>query len=186
MFRLVFLFLLSAGILVAAFHRRSHRNDRARAAVDRSVNVREAGVTFRDSAPPLGPGDVRIQNSDSSVQIAIVGNKVVGGLSPKTLDKVRRGTDTSAVSGNGLGATIERAVKSSVQSALSKQVEYPVAEINDVRYENGKLTFYWKDGKKMRLLENTHVDNHPVLETFRPDEANRFIQAFHARKSRGP
>jgi len=51
-----------------------------------------------------------------------------------------------------------------------------------VRYEAGKLEFFWKDGSRMRLFENANVDKKPVSETFRPQDAERFIAAFKARK----
>ena len=66
----------------------------------------------------MQPGDIRIASVDSGVDLALLGDTISGGLSAKTLAKVKHETDTGAVKGSGLGAEIERMVKGSVQSAL--------------------------------------------------------------------
>ena len=49
----------------------------------------EGSASHRDSALVLGPGDVKITNEDSSVDMAVVGQKIVVRLSDKTMAKVR-------------------------------------------------------------------------------------------------
>ena len=120
----------------------------------------------RDSALVLGPGDVRIVNEDSSVEMALVGQRIIVRLSDKTMAKVRRETDTMGIKDSGFGGSIERMVKRTVQSALGQQFEYPLAV----------------NGRQLRLLANTKVGGKKLLESFRPDDARRFVAAVNAKK----
>lgn len=164
---------LAAAVLLTACH-----SERAR----RREQQRAMTMAPRDSLT-LGPGDIRIVNADSSVELALVGDKVESGLSDKTLKEVATKTDTSEDSGSGLGASIARTVKSAVRGALSRRVTYPVSDIQDVRYEDGRLKFIWKDGKPMTLIENANVNGKKVLNSFRPADAQAFVTAFRARKA---
>ena len=168
---LVVLALLAAGVAC--------RHDRDEDAANR------ARFTARDSALTLGPGDIEILNTDSSVAMALVGNRIVVRLSDKTMAQVRRETDTSAVADSGLEGSIERLVKRTVQSALSQQVQYPLSDIREARYENGEIKFE-TGGRRPRLLTNTKVGHRRLLESFRPDDAERFVAAVNARKRRTP
>jgi len=141
-------------------------------------------IVSRDTAVrPLAPGDVRIASVDSSIELAVIGDSVVGGFGKKVLDEIKEKTDTSAVAGSGFGASIEKLVKTSVAGALSKQVEYPIASIRDVKYEDGRLEFYAEDGSRMRFFENKHGSRPDSGNVFRQEDAQRFVDAFHARKS---
>ena len=74
-------------------------------------------------------------------------------------------------------------MKTSVAGALSKQVEYPISSIRDVKYEDGRLEFYAENGSRMRFFENKHDSKPDSGTVFRPEEAQRFIDAFRARKN---
>lgn len=137
-------------------------------------------VGQRDSLV-LGPGDVMITNRDSSVDLALVGQKIVVRLSDKTMEKVRRETDTSAVKDSGFGGSIERLVKRTVQSTLGQQFDYSLSDVRDARYENGAIVLD-VNGKEPRLLANTKVGGEKVMESFRPEDAQRFVAAVNARK----
>lgn len=142
-------------------------------------------LASRDSVRTLGPGDVRITNVDSAVEIAVIGDSVVAGFGPRTLADIRRGTDTSAVTGTGFGADLEKFVKRTVADALDHEIKFAVADIGDVRYEDGTLRFYKNDGTRMKMFQSMTISNKPVSETFSEPEAERFIAAFRARKAKG-
>ena len=142
-----------------------------------------AKFASRDSTRTLGPGDVRIASTDSAVEVAIVGDTIVAGLGKKVLDEVRSKTDTAVVAGDGFAASIEKAVKSSVATALSHEMLLPVIDVSDVRSENGKLVFYARNGSKMHMFESSSR-NRSGRQTFSDGDAQRFISAFRARKAR--
>jgi mRNA-degrading endonuclease HigB of HigAB toxin-antitoxin module len=154
-----------------------------RDANDRGGVESQGNVAHRDSALVLGPGDVRIVNEDSSVEMAVVGQQIVVRLSDKTMEKVRRETDTTALKDSGFAASIEKVVKRTVQSALGQQFTYPLTDVRDAKYEDGAIVLDVK-GKQPRLLANTKFNGRKLLESFRPDDAKRFVAAVNAKKAR--
>jgi hypothetical protein len=146
-----------------------------------SPSASSGNVGQRDSLA-LGPGDVKITNADSSVDMAVVGQQIVVRLSDKTMAKVREETDTAKVKDNGFGGSIEKMVKKTVASALGQQYTYPLSDVRDARYENGRIVLD-VNGREPRLLANTEVGGKKVMESFRPDDAQRFVAAVNAKKS---
>jgi hypothetical protein len=173
--RLLGVALVAAPLIVAGCR---HRDD-----ARKKEELADARAVHQDSIAPLGPGDIRIFDADTSIELALIGQNVVGGLSQKTLNKVKRDmAKDSSDKGSGFGASIANIVKTSVSSALGTRITYPVADIQDVRVEDGKLNFYWKDGKRMHLFDNTKVNDKPVRESFSTADAEAFAAAFRARK----
>jgi hypothetical protein len=124
--------------------------------------------------------DIRIQTTSTELDLALVGDTISAGLTPRALAKVHQETDTARVSGSGLGSSIERMVKTTVQSAVSSRVRFPVSAVKDVRYEDGAIRFEWHE-RPTQLLEQTKVNGKPFLESFAPDDARRFVDAVRAR-----
>lgn len=166
------LIALTPCILAACRHR--DRED--------SSTVADARFSARDSTRTLSPGDVQISSTDSAVELAIVGDTIVAGLGKMVLDEVRDNTDTAEVMGNGFAASIEKAVKSSVASAMNQQLLFPVAGVSDVQSKDGKLVFYAKGGSKLHMFERSNRGRQN-RQTFSDADAQRFIAAFRARKA---
>jgi hypothetical protein len=145
---------------------------------DSADHVKFAG---RDTNRVIGPNDVQIQSADSAVELAIVGDTVIVGLGQKVIAKVREKTDTTNA-GDGFAGGIEKMVKNTVADALSHQVLMPVAEISDVKYEDGGLRFYGKNGSKMHVFENSRK-NKDGTTAFSESDAQRFISVFKERKA---
>lgn len=142
-------------------------------------------VRVQTEAPPpdsLGPGDLRIYNADSSVDLILIGDKILGGLSPKTIAKVKGELETSASHDtSGLGGSISQIVKKSVAGAIGTHAVFPLSDIRDIRYEHDQIVFDWKDGGTHQLFGTTKVNGGKVSNTFRPEDAQRFIDAVRAR-----
>jgi len=146
-------------------------------------NVETQGnVANRDTALTLGPGDVKIVSEDSSVDLALVGQRIVVRLSDKTMNKVRSETDAMGVKDSGFGGSIERLVKRTVQSALAHQFEYPLSEVRDAKYENGAIVIEPNGDRQPRVLANTKINGRKLMESFRPDDAKRFVAAVNTKK----
>ena len=151
---------------------------------DKAGRTADAALVKRDTTRALGPGDVRVSTVDSSFDVALIGDTVHTGFGKRVLDDVDKKTDTAAVEGKGFAANIEKMVKSTVADAMGHEILFPVSSIQDVRVDDsGRLEFIGNDGKKMHILESSSR-NTGVNSTFRPDDAKRFIDAFHARKAR--
>lgn len=153
-----------------------HADDEAR------VPVRVSRPTSTDATTPLAAGDIRITSVDGGIDLALIGDSISGGLSASTLAKVRHDTDTSAVSGSGFGASIEKMVKGSVQSALGTRIGVPVSAVKDVRYDGQRLVFEW-NGKAPADFVKARVNNKDVMASFSADDAKRFADAVRARKN---
>src|SRR5262245_21702685 len=113
------------------------------------AKLEDAKFVRRDSARTLGPGDIRIASEDSSIEVALIGDSIVAGLGARVRNKVANDLDTTKVSGTGLGSSIEKMVKGTVASALDHELMFPISEVSDVQSQDGHLTFYDKDGKRM-------------------------------------
>lgn len=165
--------VLIAAVLVGTACR--HRDDERRVPVN--LSRPSTGV----DEVPLGPGDLRIVSADSGVDLALIGDSISGGLSAYALAKVRRETDTNAVTGSGFGASIEKMVKGTVQSALGTRISVPVASVKDVHYDGQRLVFEW-NGTPPEHFGTARVNNKDVMASFSPEDAQRFVVAVRARQ----
>lgn len=148
----------------------------------------DGGVTLTKTPIPaaqdsLGSGDVRIVATNGGIDLALIGDSISSGLSPAALKKVHDETDTAKVSGTGFGASIEKMVKGSVQGAIGTRVSFPVSAVREARYDGDKIVFEW-EGAPRKIFENTKVDGKPLLASFPPDDARRFVDAVNARKGK--
>ncbi|MEO5814785.1 MAG: hypothetical protein ABIT20_05850 [Gemmatimonadaceae bacterium] len=153
----------------------SHKED---ATPDVPVKLSRSTDTSRYE---MQPGDIRIASIDSGVDLALLGDTISGGLSAKTLNKVKHETDTAAVKGSGLGSEIERMVKGTVQGALATRINIPLSAVRDVHYDGKKIVFDW-NGKPPKAFDNVKVDKREALESFSAEDAQRFVAAVRARK----
>ncbi len=130
----------------------------------------------------LGPNDLRIYNADSTVDLILMGNSILAGLSPKMVAKVNGEMASDSGDTSGFSGSISQIVKKSVAGAMGTHAVFPVSEIRDIRYQHGEIVFRWKDGGNHELFGSTMVDGQKVSKTFRADDAQRFIDAVHARQ----
>lgn len=148
---------------------------------DRGNAQMQGNIAHRDSALTLGPGDVKVVNEDSSVEMAVVGQQIIVRFSDKTMEKIRQETDTTHTD-SGFGGSIERMVKRTVQSALGQQMIYPLSGVRDAKYQDGSIVIESTDNKQPRLFTNTKFNGRKLLESFRPDDAKRFVDAVNKKK----
>lgn len=142
-------------------------------------------VIVRDpSAAPetLGPGDLRIYNVDSSVDLVLAGDHISAGLSERVVNDVRNQSARDAQSDSGLGGAIASIVHTTIAHAIGTRMQYPVADVRDVHYANGDLVFDWKDGHSRDLFMNGRKDGSMRDKGFGEADAQRFIQAVRLRK----
>src|SRR5215831_9207716 len=153
--------------------------------VKRKVSNTHSHVRVEAQAPPdsLGPGDMRLYNADSSVDVVLVGDKIFAGLSPKTVAKIKGGLEESR-SGDtsGFGGMISQIVKSSVAGAIGTHAVFPLSEIQDIRYDGGKIRVKWTDGGDRELFNGTSVNHQKLSDSFNEADAKRFVDAVRARK----
>jgi hypothetical protein len=148
--------------------------------------VRKMNVKVEMAAPPdsLGAGDLRIYDTDSTVDLVLRGNDILAGLSPKMVSEIKAKIDTStAKDSTGISAGIASIVRKSVAGAIGTHAVFPVADVRDIRYEGDQIVFDWNDGRKHSLFENANVNGRKASKSFREADAQRFIEAVRARKA---
>jgi hypothetical protein len=146
----------------------------------------DGGVTISRSSVPvshdsLAAGDVRIVASNGGVDLALIGDSISTGLSPTALEKVHQETDTSKVTGTGFSASLEKMVKGTVQGAIGTRVSFPVSAVREARYDGEKIVFEWA-GEPRKMFDNAKIDGKPLLASFAPEDARRFVDAVNARR----
>lgn len=134
------------------------------------------------AATALGPGDVSILTADGSMDVILSGDKILVGLSPATVAKVRDELAKETGKETGLGAVIAGAVKSGVASAIGTHVSYPLSNVKEIVYDGRQLKLITKDGDTHGLSGDSKDGNRKKPQEFEPADAERFIAAVNARK----
>lgn len=145
---------------------------------DPKVNVRGASAP----AVTLGPGDVRIFNADSSVDLVLVGDTISAGLSDRTVAQVQQEASDPADADRGVAGAIAKIVKKTVASTIGTRIQFPLETVRDVRYEDGGFTIDGTDGRHRSLFSNDKRSTVQTDQPFRTADAERFIAAVRARK----
>ena len=135
--------------------------------------------------PALSAGDMQLFNEDSTVDLILVGDRITAGLAPRMVAKIRQEmARVGEKESTGLGGSIARIVTEQVSDKIGTRVVYSVHDINDIRYEDGRLVVDWRSGRDAQpLLGNVKVDGDRDSNRFRREEALRFIEAVRARKA---
>jgi hypothetical protein len=83
---------------------------------------------------------------------------------------------------SGFGGLIASTVKQTVANTIGTHVSYPIADIRDVRYDDGQLILERVNGSETRLFGDAKVNGEKKSDTFAREDAERFIEAVRARK----
>jgi hypothetical protein len=144
-------------------------------------------VSVETQAPPdsLGPGDMRLYNKDSSIDVVLMGDRILTGLSAKTVAKVKTSMEDSlAGHSTGLGGMISGIVKSSVAGAMGTHAVFALADVKDIQYRDGRIHMTWNDGTDHDLFGDAKIkiNDEKASNTFDEADAKRFVAAVRARK----
>lgn len=130
-----------------------------------------------------GPGDVDVFNVDTTVQLALRGDRIFAGLSPRIVEKVRGElAKPDKDDSGGLGGSIAQFVKQTVSDKIATRVVYRVEDIRDIHYEGERIVIEWRSGKEQTLFGSVKVDGNKETNRFREAEAQRFIDAVNRRR----
>ena len=130
----------------------------------------------------LGPGDVQILTIDGQMDATLSGDKILVGLSPATVAKVKADLAKQSGPDSGLGAVISSAVKSTVASAIGTHISFAVRDVKEIEYKNGQLTLIMNNGDTHGLQGDSKNGNKKEPAEYSKDDAARFIDAVNARK----
>lgn len=135
-----------------------------------------------DSAVPLGPDDVVVTSSDGALRLAVVGDSVHVQLADSVRRSVRTQVDSSA--GDGIGGVIARSVGSAVQTAMGFTVRIPVQDVENVRYEDGRIRFETRGKSSVSFSRSRGGDTEDGIRVS-PADGERFVDAVRRRQQQG-
>lgn len=191
--RAIKLGLVGAAVLVVMAWigtRRGDSRDRTEVRIDPHVHVDpgaragpRTGPATTQAVEALAPGDMRIYNQDSSVNLVLRGAEVLAGLSPEMRQRITQEvTQSTSDDTTGFGAAVANVVRSTVASAIATNAVYPVRDIREIEYRDGQIVIIRNSGRKIELLGNVKTDGEEISRTFAREDALRFVEAVRARK----
>ncbi|MEO0557885.1 MAG: hypothetical protein AAF170_06855 [Bacteroidota bacterium] len=142
-------------------------------AVEEQEASQQTEVTFTSEI--AGTEVTAIQTVGGEVQMGLTDEVLYIGLTDQVAKDVESGLDEAEAEG-GLGGFIAGAVSNAVVGALTTPVQIPLSDVQDVRYEDGRLQIDFEGDNSTVDLE---VDDEPIDQQFDPDDAQRFADAFH-------
>lgn len=163
--------------LAACSHR--DRDDHANGDVKLSFDSAAAAASVNE---PLGPGDVRVKSTDGAVILALVGDSVRFQLSDSLRNTVKQSIDAKADSAGGIGAMIAKSVSGVVTSAMGFVVRIPVSEIENIRYEDGRIEFDTR-GEHSKFSMSGKGNRSDGNAKFTPEDGEKFVAAVKARQA---
>jgi hypothetical protein len=192
--RLVKLGLVAVAVLVVIGWFAAKRSRGPDFRVERGDHVDRGARGGRDAPPTrverdvpavdaLGPGDLRIYNRDSTVNLILRGHEILAGLSPQMRAKIQQEiTQSASGETTGFGGAIANMVRTTVASAIATHAAWSLRDIRDVEYRDGRIYLIRNDGRESELLGSVKTNDEKVSETFDPEDAQRFVEAVRARK----
>lgn len=161
------------------------------AAQDHDHGTRVSVSTGSDDDSPgrIGPRrhlrDARsaIVTRDGRVALLLTHDAVAMQLTDRGLRNIGRDMDEDMEEEEEgfLAGIIQAAVRSSVTTMLKRSVEYPVSEIRDVSYRDGRLVFTGEDGE--RVFDSVTVNDTDVMRSFSDADARVFVREFRRLKA---
>ena len=142
---------------------------------------RGGGVEF--DGEDLGPDVHAVLSEDGSVKMGLTEEWVYFALSDSVRAEARAELDADAEAGGARGF-FGGIMRSIVGKALGFRATYAVAEIRDIRWEDGEMRFVFEDPDR-RLDENLQLsDDASVTEIFAEAEVREFAEAFREVRER--
>jgi hypothetical protein len=132
---------------------------------------------------------MRITTTDRAFDLALRRDSVVLSLSAHTVGKVHKAFDSAATDTakkTMVGAYLTRTLLAEAEKLTSKSTGFLVRDIENVTYQDGRLDFQLKPGTKPFIpFASIKQEGRPVMESFSPADAERFVQAVRSAKRAG-
>ena len=143
----------------------------------------DGGVDF--SGGDLGPDLHSVESEDGAVRMGLTREWVYFTLSDSVRARAQAELDADAEAG-GVEGFFGGIMRNVVGKALEFRAKYAVAEIRDIRWEDGRMQIVFEDPDR-RIDENLQLgeEGEPVTEQFAEDDVRAFAEVFRAVKERG-
>ncbi len=121
---------------------------------------------------PLRRASSAIETRGGEVALLLIDRRVVMQLTDRGLDEIGRDMDADAKKESGFARLVSGMVRSGVRTLLDRGIEYPVSELREARYENGRLILEDREGNS--IFKDVRVNDIQVMESFSPAAARAF------------
>ena len=139
-------------------------------AQSRHDNDSEARVVERQ---PLRRASSAIQTRGGEVALLLIDRHLVMQLTDRGLSQIDREMEHDAKKEeSGFARFVSGMVRSGVRTLLDRGIEYPLSELREARYENGRLVLEDREGNA--IFKDVQVNDIQVMESFSPAEARAF------------
>jgi hypothetical protein len=135
------------------------------------------------SRMPVNQALFGITSEDGQAALLLTERGIVLQLTDQGLARVTSMEESKQEDQGMLTRLFEGLVRSGVRALLDHGIEYPLADLAAVRYEQGRLHFVRNNGEP--IFEDVRVNDVSVMESFRAQDARAFVTRFHAEKARG-
>jgi hypothetical protein len=140
---------------------------------------READVDF--GGEDLGPDRYSMVSQEGEVKMGLTDEFVYVSLSDEAVEtarsEMREGAEKEGVAGM-VGGIVEK----TVGKALGFRARFAVAEIEDIRWEDGEMRIVFVDPDRRLDERSFHVDDRPLTEAFSQEDVEAFAREFRALK----
>lgn len=143
----------------------------------------DAGAEVDFGGEDIGPDRFAILSDQGAVRMGLTDEFVYFALSDSVIAEASAEMEEDASGEEGIGASIAGMVRGSVERALRFRTKYPLAEIRDIRWEDGRMVVEFENGAT-GLGDNIHVDDRPLEESFAREDVEAFAAEFRKVRAR--
>ncbi len=137
--------------------------------------VRTDGLAI--SAEVDGAEVESILTRDGQMELGLTDQVLYSRLSKEAQAGIQADLEAKAGEQEGLGGRIARAVIEAAAENVGTAVQIPVADVQDIRFEDDRLVIEMADGDRSPF-GNVSTDGTPLMESFAPADAQRLADAF--------
>lgn len=190
------LVLLSSALLAAACAQ-------GREDGDESASVSPRGAPTGRGAGALGgpsfveeDGGVSMRSTDGAFVMRLRRDSVLVAFSDSLRESVMADVDSSmeadverdpSAIADMVQGIVHNTVRSTLHEVFEKERGFPVADVRDVRYEDGSIRFEYRRKPDLLIeIEKIEASGEPLLSKFHPADAARFVGAVRSRIELAP
>lgn len=139
------------------------------------------GASMDLGGEELGPDRHAMVGRDGEVKMGLTDEYVYFSLSDETVEEARAEMRREAEE-DGAGGFVGGVLEKTVGRALGFRSRLPVSEIEDIRWEDGRMRIVFTEPDRS-FGDNFSIEDRPVTESFAEEDVREFAEAFHRVKA---
>ena len=139
------------------------------------IDVEMDGLALSSDLDGTPVQAVTTQNGE--VELGLTDRVLYSRLSKETQATLAAEMEAETEGAEGLGGRLARAISGAVAEGLTTAVQVPLADVRDLRTQEGRLVIEMADGEPSPF-EHTETNGRPMLEQVSEADARRLAEAF--------